>query len=96
MDISDNVVLVTEQDAGLYFIQITSRNVSWISLEAKMILDKNLRLERTRHQRLVTEEDYDQLGIQLYFDTRPVEVVKDKHRMELAREGLRIVSRSYL
>jgi hypothetical protein len=88
------MVLVTEQDAGLYFVQITSMDHSGISVEAKMILDSDLRLERSRHQRLVTEEDYNELGVRLYIDARPVEVVKDAYYLKLVMDGQRIVSRT--
>jgi len=87
--------LVTEQDAGLYFVQITSMDHSGISVEAKMILDRDLGLERSRHQRLVTEDDYIDLGIRLYIDPRPVKVVKDAYYLKLVRDGQRIVSRTF-
>ena len=88
------MVLVSEQDAGLYFVQITSRDISGVSLEAKMILNNHVGYERSRHQRLVTAEDYHELGVRLYYDTRPVEDVKNDHRLQLIRESARIVSRT--
>ena len=88
------MVLVTEQDAGLYFVQITSMDNSGISVEAKMILDRDLGLECSWHQRLVTEDNYLNLGIRLYIDPRPVEVVDYVYCLQLGREGQQIVSRT--
>ena len=57
-----------------------------------MILVKEFGLERSRYQRLVTEEDYLELGIKLYLDPRPVQILLDEYRQKLVRESLRIVS----
>ena len=57
-----------------------------------MILVQELGLERSRYQRLVTEEDYLELGNKLYLDPRPVQILLDEYHQKLVRESLRIVS----
>lgn len=100
-DDETGVVIQEGCDSGLYSVHMVSdRPIASVILQARLLLveevffpETETTIPRDRYLRMVNQGDYDELSRgDLYFDMRPV----DEQHAELYREGLRVVSATYL
>jgi hypothetical protein len=79
VDRSNGIPLVDEEIAAQHWVQISSDTPCSVTLQAKMTVVRNRQVDRSKYHRLVTEEDYLELGDILYVDARPVSIQMHEH-----------------
>jgi hypothetical protein len=99
VDAGNGIALVVGQEAGVYAVHIISNeDISSVMLNAQLILVRDYKVERGRYHRMVTPEDWKELGHLLYYNTFPVDAVRRQMLRDEARyvrSWLRIVSGSH-